>query len=283
VAVVHCKETFEAALRLFVQSLAAHTQQPDGQWTVKGFVDAFHNVYTISSDTKILSKILEIHVLPLLREFASGNGYRLVPATHQNYYPDISFVSEQDEQLRFAVDFKTTYRLPGREQYCNGFTLGSHGTYFMDRSSTKNVQFPYASYAAHYSLGIIYDRTDEAMIDETIVHGIDQLESITSVISNLQFFVAEKWRIASDKGGSGNTANIGSIHYIPDILAGRGMFSDLGERWFDDYWMNFGRITVALPDGKTQVIRDLRSFVAYRGGDTSLVRMPLVSRGGTNE
>ncbi|MCL2785523.1 MAG: EcoRV family type II restriction endonuclease [Propionibacteriaceae bacterium] len=282
-AIEHSRETFETALRRFVESLASHTEQPNGQWTVKGFIDAFRNVYTISSDTKIVSKILEIHIFPLMLKFASDNRYKLVLATHQNYYPDISFVSEQDETLRFAVDFKTTYRIRGREQFCNGFTLGSHGTYFVDRTSTKNIQFPYASYAAHYSLGIIYDRASEATIDETAVYGIEQLESITSVISNLQFFVAEKWRIASDKGGSGNTANIGSINYIPDIIAGRGMFSTLGEEWFDDYWMNFGRITVVQPDGETKVVRDLPSFVTYRGGDLSLIRKRYTFKGGSGE
>jgi hypothetical protein len=81
---------------------------------------------------------------------------------------------------------------------CNGFTLGSRGAYFVDRSSTKNIQFPYASYAAHYSLGIIYDRAGDATIDETAVYEIDQLESITSVISNLQFFVAGSREKACD-------------------------------------------------------------------------------------
>ncbi|MDR1355734.1 MAG: EcoRV family type II restriction endonuclease [Propionibacteriaceae bacterium] len=253
-------------------SLAGHTEQEDGQWVVKGFIDAFRNIYTISSDTKIISKIIEIHIFPLILRFAVENGYKLVLATHQNYYPDLSFVSERDDSIRFAVDFKTTYRIHKREQFCNGFTLGSHGTYFMDRTSTKNIQFPYASYAAHYFLGIIYDRVVGVTTNETTVYGVDQLSSISSVISNLEFFVAEKWRIASDKGGSGNTANIGSINYIPDIISGNGMFSELGEEWFDDYWMNFGKIAVPQQGGSPKIIRDLRSFVEYRRGDTSLVK-----------
>ncbi len=32
----------------------------------------------------------------------------------------------------FAVDFKTTYRLANNPEYCNGFTLGSHGEYFIN-------------------------------------------------------------------------------------------------------------------------------------------------------
>jgi hypothetical protein len=58
----------------------------------------------------------------------------------------------------------------------------------------------------------------------------------------IRILTVEKWKIASGKGGSGNTANIGSIKNIADIVAGRGMFSKLGESWFDDYWMNFKKI-----------------------------------------
>lgn len=89
--------------------------------------------------------------------------------------------------------------------------------------------------------------------------------------------MAEKWRIASDKGGSGNTANIGSIKNIADIVNGRGMFSRLGESWFDDYWMNYNLIKVmdAENPGKTKTITNLTDFVKYKKGDVSLI----VSRG----
>ena len=49
------------------------------------------------------------------------------------------------------------------------------------------------------------------------------------------------------------------------------MFSRLGEQWFDDYWMNYNKISVVGKDGKTRKIRSLNEFVAYRHGDTSLV------------
>jgi hypothetical protein len=49
------------------------------------------------------------------------------------------------------------------------------------------------------------------------------------------------------------------------------MFAKLGEEWFDDYWMNFGKIIVKGPDGKTKRITSLVDFVKYRGGDPSLI------------
>jgi len=265
------KEDFAAKLLQLVNQLKSHISTRDGQWTVKGFIDIFSNVYTISSDTKIVSKILEIHLFPRILAFAQTNGFKIVLAEHQNYYPDISFVKSDDESVKFAVDFKTTYRNPQKPHLCNGFTLGSHGEYFTERTSRKNIQFPYSSYSGHFCLGIIYDRADGATIDETRVRRINELRSITSVMKNFEFFVAEKWRIASDKGGSGNTANIGSIKNIADIVNGRGMFSKLGESWFDDYWMNYGKITVKGKKGTTKKIANLADFVKYRKGDASLI------------
>lgn len=225
----------------------------------------------MSSDTKIISKTLEIHLFPKVLHFAQANGYKVVLAEHQNYYPDISFVKTNDESVRFAVDFKTTYRNPKKPYLCNGFTLGSHGAYFENRTSTKNIQFPYGSYSGHFCLGIIYDRAEGATIDETKAHRIDELHAIASVVKNFQFFVTEKWKIASDKGGSGNTANIGSINNIADIITGKGMFSKLGENWFDEYWMNYKKITIQDGKGGTKKISTLREFVAYKNGDVSLV------------
>jgi hypothetical protein len=166
---------------------------------------------------------------------------------------------------------KPTYRVPTKPNLCNGFTLGSHGKYFNNRTSFKNIQFPYSSYLAHFCLGIIYDRIEKKAIEDTKAYGIDNLHSVTSVAKNFQFFVVEKWQIASDRSGSGNTANIGSITGIDDIIAGRGTFSKLGEHWFDEYWMNYKKITI--PDGKggTKKISTLKEFVEYKNGDVSLI------------
>lgn len=116
-------------------------------------------------------------------------------------------------------------------------------------------------------MGVIYDRAHAATIDETKMVSVDEISALTSVMSNMQFFVAEKWRLASDRRGSGNTANIGSIELIEDVLAGRGMFSGLGEDWFDEFWMNYGLLMTA--DG--QKINKIVDFVNFKGGDQTLI------------
>jgi hypothetical protein len=265
------KEEFKTKLKELTGSIGTHVSTEDGQWSIKGFIDVYKNIYTISSDTKIVSKILEIHLFPKILEFAEQNNFKIVLADYQNYYPDISFVNKDDEKIKFALDFKTTYRNPQNPLLCNGFTLGSHGEYFLDRSSSKNIQFPYRDYLGHFCFGIIYDRVDHKNIDETHHYDLDELQSIVSVVKNFDFFIVEKWKIASDKSGSGNTANIGSINNIEDIKNENGMFALLGENWFDDYWMNYDKITISAGDGKMKTIRTLRDFIEYRKGDVDLI------------
>ena len=55
---------FEKGLAEFVKELKSYIATGEGDWTIKGFIDIYKNIYTISSDTKIVSKILEIHIFP---------------------------------------------------------------------------------------------------------------------------------------------------------------------------------------------------------------------------
>ena len=80
------------------------------EWIVKGFIDIYKNVYTISIDTKIVSKVLELLLFPLLQKFAKENNLELELSPQQNFYPDLTFIDRKNNQL-FAVDIKTTYRI----------------------------------------------------------------------------------------------------------------------------------------------------------------------------
>lgn len=264
------KQDFRQKLQTFVESLREFVSTSNGDWTIKGFIDIFQNIYTISGDTKVVSKIIEIHLLPKFFEFADRSGYKIVLPDHQNYYPDLSFIDAENESLKFAVDIKTSYRLPDNPEYCSGFTLGSYRGYFTARDSRKNIQFPYNQYLGHFCLGVIYSRTVQAKEQGLQVHSISDLQSITSVVNNFIFFVREKWEIASDTTGSGNTANIGSITNINDLVNGNGVFKrlgELGEPVFDEYWMNYGQIKVPDKQGKVRRITRLAEFLSYRGID----------------
>lgn len=242
----------------------------DNQWTIRGFIDIFKNVYTISADTKVISKILELHLFPYFLTFAEEIGYDIELAKYQNWYPDLTFVSKKNPEIKFAVDLKTTYREEKNPEFCNGFTLGSHGKYFIDRTSSKNIQYPYAEYSGHFCLGIIYSRSDINKYEEFKKYSVDEVDLIPSVIGNFVFFAEEKWKIASDKGGSGDTANIGSIKKISDILIGNGVFAKAGEKLFDDYWANYGKIELLSENGKSKKLSSLSEYLTYRGLPQSL-------------
>jgi len=249
------KSDFKRELDKFADKLKKYVSTDNGDWSVKGFIDVYKNIYTISSDTKIVSKILEIHIFPQILQFADSIDYKIILAEKQNWYPDLTFVHKKNDEVKFAVDIKTTFR---RNDKTAGFTLGSHGGYFKERDKDKNIQFPYNQYTGHYCLGVIYTRTDVSEdLSETEIYQIEDLQeeyetpnkkvgkrevktvknlkSITSVIKDFDFFASEKWKIASDKQGSGNTANIGSIVDIADLKNENGIFSKLGEKWFDEY------------------------------------------------
>lgn len=265
------KIEFSKALKSLISDLYEYSTTKDGQWVIKGFIDSSSNIFSISTDTKVLSKIIEIHLFPFLLDFAKKNGFDIINTDHQNYYPDISFINKKDPTIKYALDLKTSYRLPDNPVHCNGFTLGSHGAYFQERDKKKNIQFPYNEYSSHFCLGLIYTRIDDLDIDDTRTYELSELSKIVSVINSFEFFIAEKWKIARDKQGSGNTANIGSITYIDDLINENGMFSKLGEDWFDDYWINFDKISYKNDKGTIGKIRSLVDFVKYRGGDDSLI------------
>jgi hypothetical protein len=198
----------------------------DGDWVVKGFIDVYKNIYTISRDTKVISKIMELMILPLIFRFAEENKYKIVLSEHQNYYPDISFIAT--DKTKIALDLKSTYLTT--EDKVNGFTLGAFTGYFRNRDWTKNITFPYEQYSGHFVLGIIYRRSEET-IDEFNVHDVDNLQDIVSVAKDFTFILQEKWRIASDQPGSGNTKNIGSIKDIKALVNGNGTFAKYGEKY----------------------------------------------------
>ncbi len=274
------KEEFLKQLQLLANELYSYVSTRDNQWVIKGFIDVFKNIYTITNDTKIISKIIEIHLFPKFLEFANKHGYMMVFPDKQNWYPDITFISKKDARIKFAVDLKTTYVAGyknGKPYECNGFTLGSHGTYFINRQSTKNIQYPYSEYIGHYVLGILYERNNTSKVDEIHRYRPEKLESVPSVIKNFIFFAHEKWRIASDKRGSGNTANIGSIKKIEELIEGRGIFwqyfGEEGEKWFDEYWMNYGNITIKDDKtGKTKKITSLEDFLRFKEIDISKIK-----------
>ena len=257
------RDNFREKLLAYLNQYLYDIQDSDGNWTVKGFIDIFKNVYTISLDTKVISKVLEIMLFPKIRQFAIENNFDIVLSKEQNFYPDISFIGKNNGE-KVALDIKSTYRTS--ETTASGFTLGAFTGYFRNRTSKKNITFPYGEYKKHYVLGIIYTKQDER-IDEYKIYSIAELKRILSVIKDIEFILQEKYRIATDRPGSGNTKNIGSTTKIEQMRDGSGIFSEYGIEVFDDYWMYYLTKDMAqLLELPKPPYRNIKEYFEYKQG-----------------
>lgn len=259
------KEEFFNLLTEEVKSYKSFLETDSNDWIVKGFIDIDKNVYTITNDTKVVSKIIEILLIPKLDKFARDHGLELELPSKQNFYPDLTF--KDNEGHLFAVDFKSSYY---DGESANGLTLGSYWGYFRERDTVKSMDHTNNSYSSHVVLGMLYK---QSVIDanEKAVYTVDELSAIHSVIENFIFFVQPKWKIANDIPGSGNTRNIGGITNIKKLINGQGPFSALGEDVFDDYWMGyFNKVDARNAGIGTPKYNSLETYKAYLQGQQDL-------------
>ena len=260
------REQFLKKLQAHAATFAKAVATNEGEWIIKGFIDVYRRIYTISVDTKIVSKVLELLLFPMFVKFAKTHGLKIELCPQQNFYPDLTFTHEASGR-KFAVDIKSTYRTSDTE--VNGMTLGAFTGYFRKRDSNKNTLFPYSQYAGHFVLGVIYSKCDD-VADERKQFTLDDLPKIPSVVKNFQFFAQPKYRIASSRPGSGNTKNIGSVTRIEHLLKGAGPFASLGEEVYDDYWMFYLTRDMAQALSLERPYTNLKTYLEYkkRGVDT---------------
>jgi hypothetical protein len=256
---------FLGLLQSHIETFAQAVATDEGDWIVKGFIDVHHRIYTISVDTKIVSKVLELLLFPMFKEFAEKHSLKIELAPQQNFYPDLTFIDEVSGH-KFAVDVKSTYRTS--DETVNGMTLGAFTGYFRNRSSGKNILYPYGEYQGHFVLGVIYSQVADGG-DERRTFVLKELHQIPSVIRQFQFFAQPKYRIASHRPGSGNTKNIGSVTSIQELITGSGPFAKLGEEVYDDYWMYYLTKDMALALEVERPYTSLKSYLEYkqRGGE----------------
>lgn len=121
-------------LQFHAESFAAAVATNEGDWIIKGFIDVYRRIYTISVDTKIISKVLELLLFPMLVDFAKQHDLEIELSPQQNFYPNLTFIEKVTED-KFAVDIKSTYRIDSSN--VNGMTLGAFTGYFRNRNSKK--------------------------------------------------------------------------------------------------------------------------------------------------
>ncbi len=218
-----------------------YQKMKDVQFDVYGMLDVSGQIHTLGTDSKIIGRIFEMFTQPVLEEIALEHGLILKTPESQTVYPDFIMMKSEESSEKIAIDVKTTYI--NHNQSTIKFTLGSYGSYM--RNNTKNIAYRYTDYVKHYVIGFVYKRNDAAQ--ESKVYPYDQRESISPPYYNVKYFMQEKYKIAGDKPGSGNTENIGSFATkdFSQISNGNGPFSSLGTDVFDLYWKYYPKYRTA--------------------------------------
>lgn len=227
---------------------------------IVGFISRKGDIYTIGSDSKIIGRLFEVLTQPILQKVALELNMDLHESPKQTIYPDF-WLSDPDDpnRNRIAIDIKTTYRKSANSKF--KFTLGSYTSFL--RNGTKNIAGSYNMYGAHLIIGFVYTRNKEYTFE---VVPFSKLNEIKSPVHNIDYFVAEKYKISGEKPGSGNTANIGTISSkeISDFSNGNGPFAILGKETFEDYWRNYP--TPSQRDNGKYSYTDLKGFVNWKAG-----------------
>ena len=172
--------------------------------------------YELGHDSKIISKIYECVIIDKLKKILISNQLEFIENNIQNKYPDFIIQSKINKEKYYAIDIKSSYlKTPSQ---INGFTLGTYKGYFKNRDTLNSIVKPYNSFIKHYCLCVIYDRCKDRIPVKYI-------------------FVREKWEIAYNNTGSGNTCNIGSIKLLDNLINKKYYFNN--EEEFNKYWLNY--------------------------------------------
>ena len=211
-------------------------------FNVTGLLLSGLNVVTLGSDSKLIGRIFELLSTDILLSICKENNWKLEETESQTVYPDFTIITDKGEKI--AVDIKTTYRKYSKkgEVLKYNFTLGSYASFL--RNNTKNIAYPYDQYIKHYVIGFVYDRNNDAKAG--LILKIDD-KNLVPPFTNVEYFMQEKYKIAGDRPGSGNTENIGTIksNNINDFIEGNGIFKDLGNEIFEKYWRGYPKYRVS--------------------------------------
>jgi hypothetical protein len=237
------------------QILTEEVRKLKDNYKVCGFVDKTGLIYPLGADTKVLSTVFELVCRPAIFETARKLGKKVVEPSVQNHYPDYTLQQSENDNQKIAIDIKTTYRNKDTDKF--NYTLGGYTSFIRKGNEKKNIVYSFDEYAEHWVIGFVYNRIAEKKSAAEHSYQYGEIGNIPLPFDNVEVFVQEKWKISSDKAGSGNTTNIGSINgHLKDFEAGLSPFTS--EEEFFEYWRSYGKTASDRTDYKN--ISEFRSF-----------------------
>jgi len=244
---------------IIIETITKHLPKDEKEWELVGFINKDKEIYPFGNDSKIIGRLFEVIAKNAMFKASQELGFELHEPRMQTVYPDFFLVKPNGRKI--AVDIKTTYRVTNGRGMVNkfGFTGGSFTSYM--RNGTKNIEGSYSEYDNHYILGVLYTRESSPTIGK---QSLSNLQNIIPAYHSPEVFIQEKFRIAGDKKGSGNTDNIGTIksNTIEAFQYGAGPFAFLGKEAFDLYWTNHPLYKDSL-ETKQSLFSDLPSFILW--------------------
>ena len=254
----------------FAKEFDKKIKEKNLNWEVSALAAPDGRLFSLGSDSKLIGRIFELISQSVLQEIADENGYILHPSEAQTVYPDFTMMKSETDNEKIAIDIKTTYRNFNRNGEPRGyvFTLGSYASFMRD--GTKNISYPYNQYAKHYVIGFVYSRNEEA--SEGQMYSLSDLKSLPVPYKDVAVFVQEKYKIAGEKPGSGNTENIGSFktNKMDFLINGEGPFANLGIEVFEDYWAGYPKYRAQEKDYTS--IEEYFAYGEQQGRDVSKQR-----------
>lgn len=206
---------------------------------VYGILDSSNKIHTLGTDSKLIGRIFEMYTEPVLQKIAKKHGLVLLTPDKQNFYPDFIMMEEGKPKTKIAIDVKSSY--VKTDNFSFVFTLGAFGSYMRDNS--KNIVGDYSDYIKHYAICFTYKRNGRAQ--ESQIFDYEERSTIEQPFYDVKYCIQEKYKIAGDAPGSGNTENIGSFrtNSMEALKKGEGPFSELGIDVYDIYWKYYPRYT----------------------------------------
>jgi hypothetical protein len=205
------------------------------EFDVEGLYLKSGAVRPLPKEAAVVGKVLEVSIHEYLsRRLLAVSRLKVIPASSDRVYPDLTFDGPLIYPHRFALDVKCARRAESGVGTTSAITIGTFDAEYFHNPDHKagNIMMPYSSYTAHLALIALYD-----------------YENATA--RNIELLVVEKWRVATRKRSSGTRCYIAAAKSIDALRREQGDFNT--EEAFNAFWRS-----QAIGEGKEQKWKDRR-------------------------
>jgi hypothetical protein len=208
----------------------------DYRWRVRGIILDDNTLLPLPHEPALIAKVVEVTAIEHLKRKAIATpGLDVLADLSGRGYPDVLLTGRAVASRKIAVDVKVARRRQRNKGAptvtISRITLGPFNTYFRRPTvPIPGVGVAYGEMTWHIDLIVLYDYVD-------------------GDVMNVEFLVAETWRVASKQKSSTTRDYIGAMMNIQELRNERGAF--VSEAEFHEFWRNY---PVSRPPKKDAVV-----------------------------